>query len=334
MYPRPHLSNRFDNSIKMTKGEKGMARVTSKVATSDELVTPVWTVTEAVAACKRLTKAHSSTFYLGSRLFPKHKRDAVHVVYAVCRRGDDAVDEAGSLAEGKANLARWWQGIERAYAGTPQTTTNDDHNALELALSWALKHFDIPQEAFYELYLGLESDLQHDVCYETLDDLMLYCRRVAGVVGFLIAPIAGYRGGEATLEQALALGQAMQLTNILRDVGEDFGKGRCYLPEDLVAKHNINLDRLRAGYVDANYVALLEELCDLTHGLYRQGWQGIPKLEGTASVAVGVAALNYESILRKLRQNHYDNLSRRAFLRTHERLVLIPRAVFSVFSSW
>jgi phytoene synthase len=256
------------------------------------------------------------------------------VIYAICRSGDDAVDEASSLAEGKDNLARWWQGIERAYAGTSQINPNDADNALELALSWALENFEIPKEAFYELYLGLESDLQHDVHYETLDDLMLYCRRVAGVVGFLIAPIAGYRGGEATLEQALALGQAMQLTNILRDVGEDFGKGRCYLPEDLVAKYNVNLDRLRAGYVDANYVTLLEELCDLTHGLYRQGWQGIPKLEGIASVAVGVAALNYESILRKLRQNHYDNLSRRAFLRTHERLVLIPRAVFSVFSSW
>ncbi len=286
-------------------------------------------VTAAIQCCKRLTKAHSSTFYLGSQLFPKTKRDAVHVVYAVCRSGDDAVDEAPNVQTAAANLAAWWQAIERAYAGTP-----DPASDLEVGLTWALSRFDVPKDAFYELYLGFDSDLRGDVCFATLDDLMLYCRRVAGVVGFLIAPIAGYRGGDETLEQALALGQAMQLTNILRDVGEDLRRGRCYLPQTLVNKHNVSLERLQEGHIDANYVALLEELCDLTHNLYRQGWQGIPKLHGIASVAVGVAALNYESILRKLRQNHFDNLSRRAYLRTYERLVLIPRAVYSILSGW
>ena len=86
-----------------------------------------------------------------------------------------------------------------------------------------------PKEAFYELYLGLETDL--DLAQvATTEELMLYCRRVAGVVGFMVAPICGYSGGEDTLEQALALGQAMQLTNILRDVGEDLSRSRCYLP--------------------------------------------------------------------------------------------------------
>lgn len=286
-------------------------------------------VTAAIQCCKRLTKAHSSTFYLGSQLFTKTKRDAVHVVYAVCRSGDDAVDEAPDVDTAKANLDMWWQSIERAYAGTPNPASN-----LEVGLTWALSRFDIPKDAFYELYLGFDSDLRGDVCFETLDALMLYCRRVAGVVGFLIAPIAGYRGGDETLEQALALGQAMQLTNILRDVGEDLRRGRCYLPQTLVNKHHVSLERLQEGHIDENYVALLEELCDLTHTLYRQGWQGIPKLHGVASVAVGVAALNYESILRKLRQNHYDNLSRRAYLRTYERLVLIPRALYSILSGW
>lgn len=286
-------------------------------------------VARAIQCCKRLTKAHSSTFYLGSQLFPKRKRDAVHVVYAVCRSGDDAVDEASDGRVAQANLAAWWQSIERAYAGVP-----DPNSELEVGLNWALACFDIPKQAFYELYLGFDSDLRGDVCFVTLEDLLLYCRRVAGVVGFLIAPIAGYRGGEATLEQALALGQAMQLTNILRDVGEDLRRGRCYLPQTLVNKHNVSLERLQEGHIDENYVALLEELCALTDDLYRQGWQGIPKLEGIASVAVGVAALNYESILRKLRQNHYDNLSRRAYLRTYERLVLIPRAVYSILVSW
>ncbi len=284
------------------------------------------TLAHAIDYCTRLTKKHSSTFYLGSRLFPKQQRRAVSIIYAVCRSGDDAVDEAPNVAAGHERLARWWANVERAYCGTPR-----DDEPLELGLHWVLQHYDVPQSAFYELYLGLQSDLE-PVAFETMDELMLYCRRVAGVVGLLIAPIPGYRGGDETLEQAVALGQAMQLTNILRDVGEDFGRERCYLPKDLLERHQVDIGALQRGDIDDNYIALLEELTQLSHSLYRQGWHGIPKLIGPAAMAVGVASLNYEGILRKLKQNRYDNLTRRAYLRTHERLVLIPRAVYGVLS--
>ena len=284
------------------------------------------TLAQAIDYCTRLTKKHSSTFYLGSRLFPKQQRQAVSIIYAVCRSGDDAVDEAPNTAAGHARLARWWSHIERAYDGTPRAS-----EPLELGLHWVLTHYDVPRMAFYELYLGLRSDLE-PVAFETMDELMLYCRRVAGVVGLLIAPIPGYRGGPETLDQAVALGQAMQLTNILRDVGEDFGRGRCYLPRDLLGRHGVDVEALRRGDIDDSYVALLEELSQLAHDLYRQGWHGIPKLHGPSAMAVAVASLNYEGILRKLEQNRYDNLTRRAYLRTHERLVLIPRAVYGVLN--
>jgi 15-cis-phytoene synthase len=286
------------------------------------------TVDEAINYCTRLTKDHSSTFYLGSRLFAPQERKAVSVVYAVCRSGDDAVDEAPNLSLAFDNLRLWWENVERAYSSQARNT-----QPLELALSWVLENYDIPKQAFEELYLGLDSDLR-PTPYETMDDLMLYCRRVAGVVGWLIAPIAGYRGGRETLECALALGQAMQLTNILRDVGEDFEKGRCYLPKELLAKHKVNVNDLRSGLVSQNYIALLEELADLTSQLYRQGWRGIPRLKGAGKTAVGVAALNYESILTKLRQNNYDNLTKRAHLKTLERIALIPKAVYSVYGGF
>ena len=284
-------------------------------------------VTEAVAYCSRLTKTHSSTFYLGSRLFPPKQRRAVSVIYAVCRSGDDAVDEAPSLASGQRRLEAWWAQIERAYAGVPAA-----NEPLEVGLSWVLESYAVPKEALGELYLGLASDLDAS-CPETMEELMLYCRRVAGVVGLLIAPIAGYSGGPSTLLNALALGQAMQLTNILRDVGEDLEMDRCYLPDDLLQKHAVDLDDLRAGRVTEGYIALLEEVAELTHKLYRLGWQGIPKLNGVAASAVGVAALNYEAILRKLRQNSYDNLTRRAHLKPIERIALIPKAFYDVYSS-
>jgi 15-cis-phytoene synthase len=286
------------------------------------------TLDDAISYCTKLTKDHSSTFYLGSRLFSQPERRAVSVVYAVCRSGDDAVDEALNYSFAFDNLRLWWENIERAYSRQPRV-----NQPLELALSWVLENYDVPKQAFEELYLGLDSDLRPSP-YETLEDLMLYCRRVAGVVGWLIAPIAGYRGGQETLEYALALGQAMQLTNILRDVGEDFEKGRCYLPKDLLVKHNVNVNDLRAGQVDENYIALLEELADIASQLYRQGWRGIPHLKGAGKTAVGVAALNYESILTKLRQNNYDNLTKRAHLKTFERIALIPKAVYSVYGGF
>ena len=287
----------------------------------------IWTAEDAVAYCTQLTRAHSSTFYLGSRLFPPTERQAVSVVYAVCRSGDDAVDEAPSPEAAHARLLVWQEHVERAYAGTPRPGA-----FLEVGLHWVLERFNVPKNAFDELYLGLESDLSEQ-CFDTMRELMLYCRRVAGVVGLLVAPVAGYRGGDETLKCALALGEAMQLTNILRDVGEDLRMGRCYLPRELLEKHGVTRSELAAGVVTPGYVALLEELSEYAAALYRQGWQGIPKLNGVAATAVGVAALNYEGILQKLRQNGFDNLTRRAYLRPVERLVLIPKAVYGVYSA-
>jgi 15-cis-phytoene synthase len=283
-------------------------------------------VAQAIEHCTEETRAHSSTFYLGSRLFRGERRSAVTVIYAVCRAGDDAVDRAASIDEARHRLAAWWAGIERAYAGRP-----DGAVAVEVGLAWVLARFDVPIAAFEELHTGLASDLEPtDVA--DLDELLLYCRRVAGVVGWLVAPVAGYRGGPETLDSAMALGLAMQLTNVLRDVGEDLRMGRCYLPLDLRAKYGVSIEDLRSGAITPQYIALLQELSTVTHRLYREGWRGIPRLHGVAALGVAVAALNYEGILRKLHQNGYDNLNRRAYLRPVERVALIPQALLRLAS--
>jgi len=280
----------------------------------------------ALRACADLTRRHSSTFYLGSRLFGTEKRLAVSAIYAVCRTGDDAVDEAEDPADARRRLEAWWAGVQRTYDGHP-----DPRSATEVALRWVLDRYDVPLYAFHELRLGFASDLTLERV-ATTDELMLYCRRVAGVVGLMIAPIAGYDGGDDTLDAAVALGEAMQLTNILRDVGEDLRRDRCYLPTELMEAHGVSLDDLRDGAVTPAYVALLERLAELADARYRRGWTGIPKLHGAARMAVGVASLNYEAILRKLRQNRHDNLHKRAYLRPHERIALIPRAALTVWS--
>lgn len=280
-------------------------------------------VQEALRACDTYTRQHSSTFHLGSRFFTVQKRKAVTAVYAACRSGDDAVDEAADACDARRRLEAWWASIERAYGGEPRDAGDLAH--VELGLAWVLERHDVPFEAFQALRLGFEDDLT-PVRVTDVDQLLTYCYRVAGVVGLMIAPIAGYDGGDETLASAVALGEAMQLTNVLRDVGEDLRRGRCYLPSDLMAKHGIATHDLSSTTIHDGYVALFEELASLADARYRHGWRGIPKLHGVAATAVGVAALNYEAILRKVRQNGYDNITRRAHLRLHERLALIPKA--------
>ena len=281
--------------------------------------------TRAVTTCIAVTREHSRTFYLGSRLFPARQRRAVSVVYAACRAGDDAVDEAPGAEEAARRLDAWRGSIDRAYAGVPRP-----NGPVETALAWVLEGWDVPYDAFDELHRGLAFDLAGAHVPDE-DTLLTYCRNVAGVVGLMIIPIAGYDGGDGTRQRAVELGQAMQLTNILRDVGEDLGRGRCYLPATWLERFGVSVADLYRGDISPGYEALVAALAERAHGLYRSAWEGIPRLHGTAPAAVGVAALSYEGILHKLEQNRWDNLTRRAHLRSVERLALIPRAVVGAY---
>lgn len=261
-------------------------------------------------------RQYSATFYYGSLLFRGEARKGAWAVYAACRIGDNAVDDS---SQPEADLEAWWQGLERAYAGHPQSNW-------EVALDWALQRFEIPLEAFAHMRQGFETDLGL-VRMESQTQLMQYCYQVAGTVGRMIAPLGGANLPEAELA-AVRLGQAMQLTNCLRDVGEDLGMGRIYLPTDLLAEYRISLDDLHQGRVTPEYVALLQRLATEARRLYREGLAGLRYLhQGRAAVAL--AAFQYQGILDKLEQSGFDNLNRRAALRPHERLLLLPRAILA-----
>ena len=269
---------------------------------------PNW---QAVSA---IIRRHSATFYYGSLLFRGEARKGAWAVYAACRIGDDAVDASPSPL---ADLNAWWAGIERAYAGVPETDW-------EAALAWALRRWDIPKPAFTDMKKGFQTDLG-PVRLETLEELYTYCYQVAGTVGLMIAPIGGV--GEAGCEAAIRLGQAMQLTNSLRDVGEDLALGRVYLPAELMRKHGVSPEELRRGCVSPRYVALMRELAREARRLYREGLAGLKYLR-TGRGAVALAALQYQGILDKLELNGWDNLSRRASLSTYERVMLLPKAIW------
>lgn len=276
----------------------------------------------AVAHCRDVTRTHSKTFYLGSRFFPAQQRRAVWAVYAACRDGDDIVDEASGEAA-RAGLDAWWARMQAAFAGQPGP------HPIDTALAWAAQTYPIPLSAFAELHEGLRMDLEARD-YHDMADLTLYCRRVAGVVGFMIAPISGYEGGERTLDHALKLGQAMQLTNILRDVGEDLTRGRVYLPAGLLAEYGVSRADLERGEVTPEYRALMRHLSELARMWYAEGRAGIPCLNGRARLAVAAAARAYEGILDDLARGDFDNFGRRAHVSSTRKLLLLPRAWWEV----
>lgn len=281
-------------------------------------------VVQALSHCRAVTQEHSKTFYLGSQLFGPAERQAVWAVYAACRAGDDIADEREHSTElRRAELQTWWEGIEAAYAGQPAP------DPVSTALAWAVARYPIPQSAFAELYQGLLMDLD-ETEYHTLSDLRVYCRRVAGVVGFMIAPVSGYRGGEETLSYALKLGEAMQLTNVLRDVGEDLRRERVYLPTQLLQEHGLSradLERFGRGEpLSSEYRSLMGHLAALARAWYAEGRTGIPYLHGRGPLAVLTAAHAYEGILDDLERADYDNFSRRAYVRPTRKFLFLPQA--------
>ena len=265
-------------------------------------------------AVSEIIRRHSATFYYGSLLFRGEARKGAWAVYAACRVGDDAVDESNNPQK---DLEIWWQGIERAYAQQPQTDW-------EQGLSWALQRFDIPQQAFADMREGFLTDLGA-VRLHTVEELFTYCYRVAGTVGLMIAPVGG--AGDAGQDAAIKLGQAMQLTNCLRDVGEDLALGRIYLPLELMNKHGVTLEDLRQGCISPRYVALMQEVSGEARRLYREGLAGLKYLKNGRG-AIALAGLQYQGILDKLELNGWDNLSRRASLSTYERVLLVPKAIW------
>jgi phytoene synthase len=158
--------------------------------------------------------------------------------------------------------------------------------------------------------------------YQTWEELRLYCYRVASVVGLLLLPVLGSRD-ERAAEYAIELGIAMQLTNILRDVGEDARMGRIYIPSEDFARFGYDPDRLRAGVIDADFRALMQFEIDRARSYYDSAQRGIALLHRSARPAILAAALLYSRILHRIEVNGYDVFTRRAYVTTPHKLRLL-----------
>lgn len=246
---------------------------------------------------ERVLAEGSKSFRLASRLLPREVRGDTAVAYAWCRRADDAVDERPP-AERAAALAALRREVDDIYAGRPLA------DPTAAAFAEVVRRRAVPRVYPEELLAGMEMDVLGRR-YETLDELLLYCWRVAGVVGLIMCHVMGLRRA-AALRQAAHLGIAMQLTNICRDVAEDWGRGRLYLPRELLGSGaGDRLDREDA----ARAVAVLLARADL---LYASGRLGLRALPWRAAIAIDAAASIYRAIGVQIARRGYDVAAGRA----------------------
>jgi phytoene synthase len=264
---------------------------------------------------------NSRSFRFAARFFPRPMEDRIARVYAYCRFTDDIVDEAENAAQASEMLDEWMRLSHAAYLGQTSGIPLLDSVMSEMAAA------NVPFRYAEELAEGMRMDLSSER-YGSMSELKVYTRRVASVVGFWVSELFGVRD-PAVLSRADAMGHAMQLTNILRDVGEDLRAGRCYLPSDVMQRHGVAEADL-AGGVSPGYRDLLIEMSRMAENAFEEGLEGLPHLPLQLRVPVAIAAYVYRGILEQIRANDYDNLTRRAGTSGTRKLILMGRALADV----
>lgn len=270
---------------------------------------------------------HSRSFRFAATLLQGTERDRVARVYAWCRFTDDLVDTSSSgTAATEARLDAWLAASRAAYDGRSSGMELVDRAMGEMA------ERSIPFTYAADLVAGVRSDL-HFAPFRSLDALHVYTRRVAGVVGCWLAELHGVRD-PWMIQRAGALGDAMQITNILRDVGEDYEQGRIYLPLSLLFDHGLtsaDIGAMQRGErpIGAAYRDVVEALMDVATHDYRAAREAIPFLPKSFRRAVTVAAAVYEGIHGAIRRNGYDNLHHRAVTTTPRKVALALGAILS-----
>lgn len=266
-------------------------------------------------ACRRITRHHAKTFYFASTCLPRATRRHAFAVYGFCRWADDGVDSAADSIEaaGRVDLAR--RVLDRAYA-------DGEVPPGLAAFRRTVQERSIPRSLFDALLDGMAMDLVADR-YPDFPALDLYCYRVAGVVGLMMTHVFGYRHPRC-LPRATALGTAMQLTNILRDVAEDWSLGRVYLPADELARFGVTEGQIAEGRVDDNFRALIRMQIERARRYYAEAEAGVPDLIGESSrLTVRVMGRLYGGILGAIEGQGLDVFRSRAYVPRRRKLACL-----------
>ena len=266
--------------------------------------------------CQEKAASSGSSFYYSFLFLPPERRRAITALYAFCREVDDVVDECLDPHIAATKLAWWRDELDRLYANQPG-------HPVTQALQAVLPQFNLPKELLLEIIDGMEMDLQQ-TRYLDFKALSLYCYRVASVVGLLAAEIFGY-GDRRTLKYANDLGMAFQLTNIIRDVGEDARRGRVYLPQDELQRFGVTVADILASRHTENFQRLMAFQIERAESYYAQALSQLPESDRKTQIAGLIMAAIYRATLDEIKRDGYQVLTQRISLTPLRKLWLAWR---------
>ena len=267
--------------------------------------------------CAAKAAQSGSSFYYSFRLLPEDRRRAITALYAYCREVDDVVDEVHDPTVAHAKLAWWRLEVAAIYGGTPR-------HPVAQALAPVVRRYDLPREHFESVIDGMAMDLASQR-YADFADLERYCHLVAGVVGLLSARIFGYQS-PSTEGFARDLGVAFQLTNIVRDVGEDARRGRLYLPQDELARFGVSAASILRLKADAGFASLMAFQGERARAWYDRALAQLAPGDRRAQRASLAMAAIYRTLLDEIARDGYRVLERRIALTPIRKLWIAWRA--------
>ena len=287
------------------------------------------TLEQAYEQCRQETAQWAKTFYLGTLLMPLAKRRAIWAIYVWCRRTDELMDSAEAQARPEQELAdrldQWEQRTRELFAGTVR-------DGLDLVMADTLARYPQPLQPYLDMIEGQRMDL-HRHRYASFAELELYCYRVAGTVGLMTQEVMGldsaytsapWSAAPDTSSAAVALGIANQLTNILRDVGEDRGRRRIYLPQEDLERFGYSEAELMAGVLNDRWRQLMRFQVDRARDWFARSEAGVRWLAPDARWPVWASLRLYRGILDVIEQHDYDVFNKRAYVPRAGKLLDLP----------
>ena len=272
----------------------------------------------AYEECRRVTRREARNFYFAFLTLPARQRRAIYAAYTFCRYCDDSVDAEGTHAEKLQRIGYLREKLTQAYAG------NSDQ-PLFIALADVASTYRIPEQYFQEVLNGVESDLVK-TRYANFEELRAYCYQVASAVGLICIHIFGFRGGDQARRGAIDLGLAMQLTNICRDVREDWEFGRVYLPQDELERFGVTEADLASYTVTDGFAKLMQFQIDRAREYFANGQRLLPYLSPRSRACPAALGLIYGGVLNKIEAAGYDVFRERISLSKGAKLRLMARA--------
>ena len=266
--------------------------------------------------CREVARRRGTTFFLATRLLPASHRRHVHALYALARTADDVVDEPRPGSDPAVELGRLERRLRDAVDGRPPSDGDDPVLA---AVADTVRRFEIQRHCFDRFFESMRSDLTV-TAYETWDDLLAYMEGSAAAIGEMMLPLLDPVDGDAALEPARSLGLAFQLTNFLRDVGEDLDRGRQYLPQADLRRFGVDLADRRADGAVADLIRFEIARC---RELYAAADRGLALLPRRSRLSIGAARTMYAAILDEIEADGYDVFAHRATVPPPRRLRLV-----------